>query len=191
MDESEFEQTVERLRAANKVIEALDPAVRSAAFEILRPYVEGAVPAGGTRRAQARPSNARQTKPKTPKRPKKAAAPKRQDTIDVDTTSAESFVRSLEPEKPAEYVYAIVAWWFSQYGSAPITRKQVESIANQIGVTIPARPDMTLAQATSENKQLFRSTSDGYIPTVPHGELYLKNEYGIQKGTESPPAEES
>lgn len=74
---------------------------------------------------------------------------------------------------------------------APIAKSQIEVMANDIGVTIPARPDMTLKGASHEGKQLFKSTADGFVPTRPHGELYLKDAYGVQKGTQSPPTDES
>jgi hypothetical protein len=81
-----------------------------------------------------------------------------------------------------------MAWWFSQYGSTPITTVQLRAMADEIGATLPARPDTTLSTATSEGKPLYRRSAGGYIPIQPHGELYLKEKYGITKGTKSPPA---
>jgi len=91
-------------------------------------------------------------------------------------------------DKPSDAVYAIVAWWFSQYGSAPITRENIEALATQIGVTLPNRPDSTLAKAKKDGRALFRAVTRGaYAPTVPHGEVFLKKEYKVQKGTKTPP----
>lgn len=200
MDESEFQETVARLREVNEVIETLDPGIRSAAFEILSPYVDGAP-------ASSRLSSGRSSAPKRKAKSaaKKATSKKRSSAkraassktpavpLDIDTTSMESFVRTAAPtNKPADVVYALAAWWFGEYGSAPLTPAQMKVLADEIGVTISNRPDMTLSSAQKDSKQLFRgSARAGFVPTVPHGELYLKETYSVKKGTKTPPAADS
>lgn len=41
MNEDQYNETVERLRAANEIIKELDPAIRAEAFSILRPHITG------------------------------------------------------------------------------------------------------------------------------------------------------
>jgi hypothetical protein len=111
-------------------------------------------------------------------------------TPEVDTSSAESFVRSQPNvlDRPAEAVKAIAAWWFSQYGSAPITRTSVETLAENIGVTIPDRPDATLRQMKHDGRDVFRSAGRGtFVPTRPHGELYFQTQYEVSKGRKQAP----
>ena len=170
MDEKKYNETVERLTKVNKVIAGLDPAIRADAFGLLKGYVTGsgaAVDGGGGGGGGAGGGGGG-----TP----------------ADTSSAEAFVRTQPLDKPSDAVYAIVAWWFSQYGSAPITRENIEALATQIGVTLPNRPDSTLAKAKKDGRALFRAVTRGaYAPTVPHGEVFLKKEYKVQKGTKTPP----
>jgi len=112
------------------------------------------------------------------------------EAVPVDASSAESFVRSQPNvlDRPAEAVKAIAAWWFSQYGSAPITRMNVETIAENIGVTIPDRPDATLRQMKHDGRDVFRSAGRGaFVPTRPHGELYFQVQYEVSKGRKSAP----
>lgn len=196
MDESNFKDTVARLKEVNEVVESLDSAIRAAAFEILSPYVDNA--SARSRRSSQRSS----TKGSAKGRAKKATTPKRSAgkrataakppaiPLDIDTSSMESFVRTSEAKKPSDYVYAIVGWWFSEYGSFPITTLQIRSMATEIGVTLPARPDTTLLTATSDGKQLFRKSGEGIVPIVPHGELHLTQKYGIKKGKKALPATE-
>jgi hypothetical protein len=134
MDEKKYNETVERLTKVNKVIAGLDPAIRADAFGLLKGYVTGsgaAVDGGGGGGGGAGGGGGG-----TP----------------ADTSSAEAFVRTQPLDKPSDAVYAIVAWWFSQYGSAPITRENIEALATQIGVTLPNRPDSTLAKAKKDGR---------------------------------------
>jgi hypothetical protein len=101
----------------------------------------------------------------------------------VDTSHAEAFVRSQTIDKPAQVVSAIAAWWFSEYGSEPIKRADINKIADEIGVTVSSRPDKTLLGMRTDGKHVFRNAGRGaLVPTVPHGELYFKNEYKVTKG---------
>ena len=107
----------------------------------------------------------------------------------VDAGSAEAFVRSQpNVERPAEAVKAIAAWWFSQYGSAPITRANVEQIAEEIGVTIPDRPDNTMKGMKHDGRDVFRSAGRGaLVPIRPHGELFFQTQYSVTKGRKPAP----
>jgi len=107
----------------------------------------------------------------------------------VDTASAEAFVRSQpNVDRPAGAVKAIAAWWFSQYGAAPIARTDVETIANDAGVTIPDRPDATMRGMRHEGREVFRSSGRGaLVPTRPHGELFFQTQYSVTKGRNPAP----
>jgi hypothetical protein len=170
LDKQAYEAAVRRLNEVNTVIKSLDEAIRGDAFAVLRPYIDGK---GSTAvKGSAKSDEMNEDDDKTP----------------LDVTNAEAFVRSRDLEKPSEAVYAIAAWWFSQYGSTPLTTTKLQEIADEIGVTIPARPDMTLKSATADNKNLFRKAGRGmWVPTQPHGELHFKEEYGITKGRAKPP----
>ncbi len=174
MDDQAFDERVERLRKVNAVIGELDEAIRVEAFRILRPYIDGQAAArvqidaaGGDEGGDA-----------------DSAEP-------IDSTNVETFVRSQDVAKPANAVKAIAAWWFSEYGSAPIGGSDVEGIAQEIGVTIPNRPDNTLRGMKSNGKDVFRPAARGtFTPTRPHGELFFQTEYQVTKGRKPPPPPE-
>ncbi|MGH3006029.1 MAG: hypothetical protein ACRDOS_09055 [Gaiellaceae bacterium] len=168
MDEQTYEEVLDRLRKVNAVIQEIDPSIRGEAFAILRPYVEGKPSSaiGGDGGA----GNGGQI---------------------VDTSSAEAFVRSQTIDTPGQVVVAIAAWWFNQYGSAPIKREDLERIAGEIGLTVSGRPDNTLRALTADGRPVFRLAGRGaFVPTVPHGELFFQTEYGVTKGRSTPPPSE-
>ena len=161
MDKNTFADIAERLRDINAVIVELDESIRGPAFEFLRPYITDQYPflVGGA--------------PEDPPQP----------------DSAQVFVRSQSIDDPADAVKAIAAWWFSQYGAAPIRRADIEGIAAEIGVTVSNRPDRTLQEMRAGGKKVFRAATRGhYVPTVPHGELFFETEYRVGKGTKTAPA---
>jgi hypothetical protein len=168
MDEHLFNQTVERLKEVNSIIAELDQAIRAEAFAILRPYIEGKQTRVALDGTQDSGSGGQQ---------------------DVDMSSAEAFVRSQTIDKPGQVVVAIAAWWFSQYGSAPIKREDIERIAHEIGLTVSGRPDNTLRALKRDGKSIYRVAGRGALaPTIPHGELFFQNEYGVTKGRNTPPS---
>lgn len=172
MDDQQFKDTVERLQQVNAVIGKLDPAIRSEAFGVLRPYVEG--------------------KPGSPSKQSTGEGDDEASGIgggqDVDISSAEAFVRSQDIDKPANAVKAIAAWWFSQYGSVPIRAADIKKLAGEIGVTIPDKPYMTLTGMKTDGKDVFRSSKGDFVPTVPHGELFFQSQYKVKKGKQLPPS---
>jgi hypothetical protein len=192
MDDPTFDNIAERLRKVNELIETLDPAIRADAFLILRPYVAGNADQDSDDETQSQQAARKKRQPKkrgtSPPSRQTAAKPKR--TAVVVDASAEEFVRSQDISEPHLTVRAIAAWWFSQYGSTAITNADLRAIADQIGVTLPQRPDMSLKRSANANgKPIFRSGGKGkLVPTAPHGELYFQEEYGVKKGTKAPPS---
>jgi len=113
----------------------------------------------------------------------------RSDIKHDESESMEAFFADIADAKPSDAALAIAAYWFSQYGATPFSRSWVEDTASRVGVTIPARVDMTLRQARRDGKALFRVSQGTFVPTV-HGERYLKREFQVSKGTDAPPSEE-
>jgi hypothetical protein len=170
MDDARFDEVAKRLAKVNTVVSKLDASIRTEAFAILKPYVESLASAASPKGAAAEGD----------KRP----------TPPVDTSSAEEFVRSQIIDKPHQVVVAIAAWWFSQYGSAPITSADITQIADEIGLTVSQRPDKSLLGTKTDGKDVFRTAGRGKIvPTVPHGELYLKSQYHVEKGKKPRPSD--
>lgn len=160
MNDAEFNDRVARLQKIGSVLQKLPPEVRSTAFELLKDYVTVGTPGEA---------------------PKKRAAKK--DAHDNSTGSAEQFFSAFNHDKPADNVKLIAASFYREYGSDPFTLDDVRQTADDVGITIPARPDKTLGQAKEKGKKLFTKAGKGAFKPTVHGEAYLKETYAIRKGT--------
>lgn len=157
MNEDAYNKRVERIQSINDVIKDLEPEIRESAFDLLKDFA-------------TEPGSQSQAMQNTSK--SSSSAPDR-----------ERFFTSHTQDKPFKNVYLIAAWHYSLYGTEPITRPEIEQLAGDIGLTIPNRPDKTLRTASKDKKSLFQTAgTGGYKPTV-HGESFLKEEYGVTKGT--------
>jgi hypothetical protein len=165
MDEPAFKQRSDRLLEIAKVLEKLPAEVRQDAFALLKAYVSGIHD--------------------TPTKPDSKANAEATETIATD--DREAFFGKFDTAKPADNVKLIAAHWYSNYGVAPFTVDGLIAIANDVGLTVPTRMDMTLQAALNEGKLMFVRAGRGqWKPTV-HGEAYLKKTYSVGKGKQSPP----
>jgi hypothetical protein len=162
VDKKKFDEIQERLLEINKVIEKLDPSIRTSAFELLKGHVTS-----GT--------NSHADGGKQPSDPPP-------DGVDLAT-----LIANHVHDKPSDNVHLLTADFYRRYGSAPFTVDTLREAAVSAGLTVPDRLDMTLKQAKDGGKNLYQSAGHGlYKPTVP-GELYLKKTYKVPKGTEPVP----
>lgn len=157
-------EALDRLTKVNETIAKLTPEIRASAFAQLVPLIFG----------PTKPVEPKSNGSDAPTGPVPSPAP-------ADTTSIEAFFAGLSHDKPAENVLAICAWLYSQDGVFATTQEAIEAIANRVGLTTPRRIDMTLNAAKREGKALFSKSGKAYSPTV-HGELFLKQSYGVKKG---------
>ena len=112
--------------------------------------------------------------------PSKAARP---------LASREAFFAGLKNGKPSDNALAVAAYHYSQYGSAEFTVDEMQELADDVGVTVPERLDMTYVAARRKGNNLFRRGGKGaFRPTV-HGEAFFKQTYKVSKGTGRKPAE--
>ena len=154
IDKKIYEGRVKRLREVNTVVKPLDPAIREASFNLLKSYVTG-----------LEIDNAGEGKGGEVAQDKK------------------SFFTKFSHDRPSENVFLVAAYHYSQYGTTPFDRGDIKQIADDVGLIVPDRPDMTLKNAQKKGKSLFNSVGAGkYKPTV-HGEKYLKETYKVTKGT--------
>jgi hypothetical protein len=163
MNKAEFERRLERIKEVNDVIEVLDPAVRHDAFLLLEEYIQG----GSSDSDQMKGG------------------------VEIDTEAegnADRLILGYASDKPYENVKLIAAYFYSLYGRAAIEIEKFRKAANNFGLTIPERPDMTLKQATKNKKKLFAVREGACTPTV-HGEQFMRETYGVAKGTMTKPTE--
>lgn len=159
MDNNEFKTRADRLEQIAKILENLPAEVRSDAFELLKSYV-------------TEHSLELQTK----KAPTKIER-------DVAGTSDEEFFAAINHDKPANNARLIAAWFFREYGLEPFSMDEVRAKAIDVGITIPARVDMTLISAMEKGKKLFARAGAGKFKPTVHGETYLKTTYAVKTGT--------
>jgi hypothetical protein len=168
------EAVVERMREVNALVSALDPAVRGEAFSLMREYILGGTPSGAGGSVQTGDVSVAE------KAGGRVGAP----------SGFDGFIDKLESEVPADNVMALAAFLYGQYGIEPLSVQEVKDLAERAGVTIPARPDMTLAQKTANKKKAFRKTGKGVFRPTTDGEIFLKATYGVKKGTKKRPKDE-
>lgn len=159
MDDKEFKTRSSRLEQIAKVLEKLPAEVRSEAFELLKDYV-------------TEHSSETRAKPKVPKGGRDSAG-----------QSEEEFFGAFEHDKPADNAKLIAAWFYREYGAEPFSLDEVRTKADDVGITIPARVDMTFQAAKDKGKKLFARAGTGKFKPTVHGEANLKTTYSVKKGT--------
>ena len=162
MDNKSFGEIAERLLEVNKTIAKLDPAIRASAFEILKDYAAGVKAQGGHDHKTSH---------------ERSGA----------TVNLEALVNSHPDLAPNENVKLLTAHWYSRYGLAPFTLENIRKSAEDTGLTIPQRVDMTLRKAKEGGKKLYQSAGYGLFKPTVQGELYLKKTFSISKGSGTPP----
>jgi hypothetical protein len=158
-----------KLLEMNETIAELDPSVRAAAFDILKPYYFGEAPP---------------PPPAGPKKRKSTQEPsRRKDDVPAGPApeGEDEFFAAHDHKKPAENVFMIVAWLYQNHGVIPVTSTMIKEHANRIGLIVPSRPDNTMRQAKVKGKSLFVQQSKGWALTV-SGQTYLKDTYKVKKG---------
>lgn len=159
MDDKEFKTRSSRLEQIAKVLEKLPAEVRSEAFELLKDYV-------------TEHSSETRVKTKAPKGGRDSAG-----------QSEEEFFGAFEHDKPADNAKLIAAWFYREYGAEPFSLDEVRTKADDVGITIPARVDMTFHVAKDKGKKLFARAGTGKFKPTVHGEANLKTTYSVKKGT--------
>lgn len=165
MDKKKFDEIVKRLKEVSGIVESVPSEIREESFKLLKPYITGSVS----------------------KEP-----PKKDDPNDdhlSDSSSDEEFFSKHEHDKPADNVKLIAAYFYKEFGSEPFTIDEMKEKADGVGLTLPARPDMTLTQAKDKGKKLFQKISKGKFKPTVHGEANLKSSYSVRKGTKKRKAE--
>jgi len=165
MDKKGLSEIQNRLIEVNKIIVKLDPSIRTAAFDFLKPYMSTGQVVSSTD-SQQRPAD------------------------EPPSGDVAQLIHTHGGEKPHQNVNLLAAIWYSEYGSHPFSLQYVRDKATSTGVTIPAHPDMTLRQAKFKAKKLYEPLGGKglYKPTV-MVESFIKTTYGVKKGTKVPPDE--
>lgn len=152
----------QRMSEVEEAVLELDQSVRAAAFAMMKSYI-----LSGQLGASSPPLLERDS---------------REQLESADPGSLRDFFESRDLSKPAKAVMEITAYLFQEFGSEPFTTQEIRDIADEVGITVPQRIDMTLKSAKKNGKSLFRSVGKGkYAPTV-FGEETLKADHNVRKG---------
>ena len=162
MDNQTFKDRVSRLKEISTVVEKLPPEIRGAAFELLEAYVTGDTD---------NTDSGRTTK-------KQKAAHDRAGEL----SDPSDFFGQFENLKPADNVRLVAAYFYREYGAQAFGVDELQKLADEVGVTVPDRVDMTLVAAVEKGKKLFTRAGRGQFKPTVHGELHLKSEYKVKKG---------
>ena len=164
MDKAAFQGRVKRLKEVNAIISKIDPSVRAAAFTLLEDYV------------RTESSSSTKTSKKT--------------STTATVGDRERFFSAYDNMRVSENALLVAAWWFSQYGTSSFSLAQIRAIADDVGITIPDRVDMTFRAAKRNKKSLFKRAGTGKYAATVHGQTYLKQTYNVKQGTKIPPSGE-
>jgi hypothetical protein len=165
MDEKEFKTRVGRLEQIAEILKKLPAEVRSGAFELLKGYVTEHSSSPAVKKAAAKASD------------------------EVTGDSDEGFFGAFTHDKPADNAKLIAAYFYREYGAAPFSVDEVRQKADDVGITIPERVDMTFLQAKDKGKKLFARAGKGKFKPTVHGEASLKATYSVRKGTKKRPGD--
>lgn len=169
-----IENIIEQLKLVAPIINELAPEVRTHAFDLFRPYL-----------SSLHTSNSH--KPLQPEAP--STRNNREEDSSSGSDSIGEFFGKHSHDKPGDNVMLIAAWHYGEYGAEPLTTTDISKLASNVGLTVPARPDMTLKKKAVSGKSCFKIHSRGaFTPTV-HGEAFLKETYQVKKGKKSLPKE--
>jgi hypothetical protein len=173
------ERIRKRMREVEQAVLDLDESVRGAAFLVMQGYIlEGSTTRElGTEGIREDRSSAKRTR--AGKGDEKATPPP------ADFTG---FVDTFESDNESDNAKMIAAHLYSEYGAEPFSLDEVRRLAKAGGVTVPERLDMTLLQATSDKKRLFKRAGKGVFRPSVHGQAYLKKKYGVKMGTKTRPS---
>jgi hypothetical protein len=162
-----LKEVLARLATVNATVAKLDPAIKSDAFALLKPYVLGSA--------------------KAPRgKPDEDAAEDETHFDSADDDALREFLATHESDKPADNARAIAAFLYAKYGTAPFTTREIKEAADDAGVTVPARVDAMLNGAARDGKKIFQKSGRAFKVSVA-GEGILKDMYGVRKGREKRP----
>jgi hypothetical protein len=156
------EAVIKRMKEVEAAVMDLDVSVRGEAFTMMKAYILGEA------------DNATPSPTGTAHSGSEAAA--------EPVGDLEAFFANRDVDKPADAVFAIAGYLYGRYGTEPFTTSEIKGIADEVGLTVPSRIDMTLGTTRRGGKALFRSAGKRkFAPTV-LGEKTLKEELNITKG---------
>lgn len=179
MNRSQYEATVERLKAVNAVIEGLDPAIRADAFKVLEPYVTGKLATGGGAGASSRRAGAGDD----------GGGNGGGEPVPVVTANAldddaiTELVEKHESTTATDNGVLVTAIFYSVYGRGPFEPKDFKAFADRHAMIWPNQYHKTVAKRKQDGSAIVRKAHDGWYVTTA-GEAYFRETYGVKRGNQ-------
>jgi hypothetical protein len=99
-----------------------------------------------------------------------------------DHEALASFFNRESDLKPSDHAFLCAAYHFSIYGTAAFSLNELREIANDAGVVLPDRLDMTLRNAAKDGKRLFQNAGRGLVrPTAAAG-VFFRERWSVKPG---------
>lgn len=98
---------------------------------------------------------------------------------EVETDLASFFERN-DCHKPADFVHLCAAYHYRNNGNANFSVSNLRAIADEAGVVVPDRVDMTLSQATKGGKKLFQNIGKGTFKPTAAAALYFRERWNVK-----------
>lgn len=156
MDNKQFQSLKKTILQINSIVKALDPAIKTQVFDLLKPLIDP---------SQVATVSHGKSSP---------------DKLHKAGHSVRDFYTSHNPEKPAKRVRVLTAWLYSQRGNQPFTLDELNQLFDDVGVGRPNRLDMTLKGAFEKGNKLFQSVGRAQFRPTVHGENYFKEKLGVK-----------
>jgi len=80
----------------------------------------------------------------------------------------------------------LAGWIYAQRGAEPFDAGELKTLFDEIGITCPARLDMTIKQLQRDSKKIFQTMAGGMFRPTVYGENYFKSEMKLLPRSLSP-----
>lgn len=159
-DTKKQDEVKKKLTEINSFISQLEPEIRLASFEVLKPYFFGKV-------QHVDDSLSEEI---------------RQPESIVAKGDVRDFFASFDPQKPADSTLILAAWFYTQRGNSAFTLEELKDLFDEVGTPRPERINMTLNACARKGKKLFMNAGHGKFRPSVNGENYFKSEMNLRPG---------
>jgi len=101
---------------------------------------------------------------------------------DGDGTTFDSFFNRDKDLKPSDHAQLCAAYHFSVHGPIAFSLDDLRTIANDAGVILPDRLDMTLNAAKRGGKKLFQGVGKGMFKPTASAGLVFRERWNVKPG---------
>jgi len=98
-----------------------------------------------------------------------------------------SFFSREDDLTPADNAFLCAAYHFSQFGTVPFSITEIRTIAQNAGVVVPDRLDMTFKNASKKGKKLYQLAGKGLFKPTAAGSVVYGERWNARPGRKTMP----